>query len=124
MAGLRFPLDAEKGGRCSTWHLREQLVNVGPVENLSRVAVTVSIGQHQPRPFPDTLSRILGVLKLSQLRRRREILSMNVGDPGVGQSPLQPLRIRPRILAAAHSAPLPNINHKSAAHTFQSRKKL
>ena len=41
--------------------------------------------------------------------KKGQLLAVLVGDPGLVQCSLQPLRIRPGVLAPAHASPLPDI---------------
>src|SRR5207244_2519405 len=51
------------------------------------------------------------VLELAQLRRRRELLVVAVRDGGGGERGFEALRVRPRVLGAAHAAPLADVQH-------------
>src|SRR3954451_678224 len=109
MTSFRVPLNAEEGRRPVGRHRLDDRREVDPIQALADVALHVVGRQLFARPLADALARVFGVLKVPQLRRRRELGQVLVLDSGPGESVLEALRVRPRVLASAYPAPLADI---------------
>ena len=55
---------------------------------------------------------VFRVLEVPELGRRRELLVVGVGDAGLGERPLQALRIGPGVLAPANTSPLAHVDEQ------------
>src|SRR3954467_7556971 len=105
MAGLGVALDAEQRAALS-WDRRQ----VDLVEDLARVALHVLGCEAGAVALAHALPVVLAVLELAQLGRRGQIGLVLVADARIGESCLQALGVRPRVLAPAHAAALADVD--------------
>src|SRR4051812_11679073 len=119
MAGLGIALDAEERAPALGRQRFDHRVHARRVEDLARVALYVRGCELRPRPLSDAGARVLGVLELPQLRRRCEVLEVDVADPGLGERGPEAARIRPRVLAPAHATPLPYVDQDADIGAFE-----
>jgi hypothetical protein len=113
VTSLRVALDAEERRLPIVRQLRQQGAEVGRVQDLADEAVTVLAGELGAGAFSDPEPVVLRVLHAAQLGRRRELEPVTVADARLGQRCLQPLRVRPGVLAAADAAALADVDDEA-----------
>src|SRR5215212_3613501 len=115
MARLWVAFNAHQRRRPVGGQLGYDRVQVGSVEDLGDVAVAVLARQLAAGAFADSQPVVLAVLQPAQFGRGRQLLAVAVLDAGPGQRSLQPNRVRPRVVAAAHAAPLAYVQQQAHA---------
>ena len=119
VAGLGVALDAEQRRDRVVREAGGELVQIGGVEDLGDVAARVLGRELDPGALADPAAVVLGVLELAQLGRRRELLVVAVVDSRLGEQRLEPLRVRPGVLAAADPASLADVDDQADARAAQ-----
>ena len=79
------------------------------VKHLRRVPLDIRWRQLGARAFALAPAGVLLVLQLPHLRRRRQLRQVAVADARLAERHLQPLRVRPGVLAPAHPAALADV---------------
>jgi hypothetical protein len=106
-------LDAQQCGDRVLRQLGDDRAEVGAGKDLAPVALRVIGRQDAPRAFPDAVSRIFLVLQPAQIGRRSELLAMAVGNPLLEEHGLEPLCVRPCVVAPSYAPPLAHVDHQS-----------
>jgi len=112
VTGFRVTLDAQQCADPGGWERFGELVDVDSREDLAAVALRVFRRQLHARALTDTSRIVDRVLQPAQLRRRRQLRKMAIFESGEGERILESLGVRPRVLRAAHAAPLANIEYQ------------
>jgi hypothetical protein len=112
VARLGVALDAQQGGNRVLRQLGDDRAEVGVGKDLAPVALGVFGRQDAARALPDPLPRIFFVLQPAQLGRRSELLAMGVADAFLEERGLEPLRVRPRVVATSYASPLADVDHE------------
>src|SRR3954447_21514994 len=124
MAGFRVPLDAQQRGHAIGRQRLDDRRQVDLIQALAREALDVLRREPLARALADAKARVLGVLQVAQLGRRRELRQVLIGDPALRQCGLQPFRIRPCVVAAAHAAALTEDEELTDARPAEAREEL
>lgn len=124
VTGLGIALDAEQRRRAVGRKLGDEGVERRMVEDLARVSIPVLVCEHRPRSFAFAPSRVLGVLDVTQLGRRRQLLVVLVGDAGVDERGLQAAGVRPCVLPAADAAALADVEQEPDVGARQGLQKV
>src|SRR4051794_13693898 len=119
VARLGVALHAEEGARALRGKGSGHVAQVGSVQDLGRVALHVGRRELAPGALSDTLAVVLGVLQPPQLRRRRQLRMVFVGNARLGERRLEPLRVRPRVLGPAHAAALADVEQDADVRIAQ-----
>ncbi len=123
VTGPGIALDAQERRHRVRRHVIDDRREVYPIEDLSRVALPVLLGELETRALADADSRILPVLKLTELGGRSELLLVSVLDAGSGEGLLKTGRVGPRVLSPADAAPLANVEQLADVRPAQSVEK-
>jgi hypothetical protein len=113
VAGLGIALDAQERGRTGIREPGDERREVDLAEDLAQIALAVLGRELDARALPDAQPVVLPVLELPKLGRRRELFPVVVRDPRLREGRLEPLRVRPRVLAPAHAAPLADVEDEA-----------
>ena len=89
----------------------DQWVEWYEIKDLFGVDADVFGRQLRTRSLSHPLSGVFAVLELAEIRVRRQLRVVLVGDSGLGEQTLQTLGVRPRVLRSAHAPSLPDIYH-------------
>ena len=100
VARLGVALDAEEAGGPGGRQEGDDLVEVGPIEDLRDVALAVGGGERDARALADPLAVVVGVLDLAELGGRGELPPVGVVDLGGGQGGRQAPGVGPGVLGA------------------------
>ena len=115
VAGLGVAFDAQQRGGPVGRQLGGQCGQVGPVEDLRDVAVAIGGRELRARALAHALPVVLRVLEPAQLRGGRQLEMMLVAHPRPLERCLEPLRVRPGVLASAHAAALAHVQQEADA---------